>query len=281
MRERRTLSVAPLRAFADRRLGLRAFRVLGALCSQADADPEDPRPLSRRNRIVDDVSLQDLANLTAIDRGGIPFEISGLISLGYLLRDRGRRGGTSRYIILVEPVSCEDVTPVMPGRDKVSCQDVQSVVPRRDPYREKKNKRDAPFASESRARPSEPQPYPKNQSELLMPIDGGVSASSAHSHNGGKRNGQTGTPVDRSLSAEDREYALQAGYDDEWIAVEFQKFRNYRSQPAAKAVTWLRWVDRAPDFADHGGTARRTRPQRQGIIAGLRDVVGGTGMGKS
>lgn len=127
----RNFAAIPVRALSDRRLGERALRVLGAICSRA----QRRKPLT---------SLSDLADDTAIDRRGIPVEIRKLVSAGYILREPGTHSSDgSKYTVLYEEpeapaetaeVTRQDVSPDTPTHDRVSRQEAQSVTPGRDPY---------------------------------------------------------------------------------------------------------------------------------------------------
>jgi hypothetical protein len=111
----------PQRA-ASAGIGARALRVLIAIASHADRGGQAYPSLAR------------IAELTGIDRRGIPVEIAALVTAGLLLREpRAGKTGANRYTIVFDKgVTRQDMTPDTPGRDRVTRQDVKSDTPRRD-----------------------------------------------------------------------------------------------------------------------------------------------------
>lgn len=100
--------------------------------------------------------------------------------------------------------------------------------------------KEARSSSEPRARARAPSSSPKNQVEMLIPINGGASASTtAQPRNGGKRNGQTRIPADWSPSRDDREYAQQRrGWDDQRTTQEAEDFRNHFISKGEERADW-------------------------------------------
>jgi hypothetical protein len=268
--------MVPDRVFGDRRIRERGLRIFGAICGRAGPDPE--KRLDPDHYRVAFAWNKELGDAIGIDPRGIATETKKLQLTGYILIKRGRhRGRGTKYIILM---SCPDVSfeqpKDTPRREETTRPDVQNVTPGRDPYTESQISTDARSTSEPRARAL--RSYPKNQSELLMAIPGGVSASSAHSRNGeGKRNGKTGISVDWSLPDDDRDYARRAGLDDQGIAIELEKCRNYHSQSgkdaAYSSAKWRRWVDLAPHFNGQDGTGRKAGAGNKGPTAIASEIL--------
>jgi hypothetical protein len=267
----RSFGIVPLRAAADRRLGVRGLRLLIAICGRAN-----------RSRVAE-ASLSELAQDSGIDRRGVPIEVKKLVAAGYILHAPGTRGRKSRFTVLVDPsVSCEDVAPDTSGRDGVSCPDMPNVTPGRDTYRESPEKEtDAPFGSESRARTRESASSVSkiHQGHLPLPINGGASVTSAHQFHHGGSNGQTRIPVDWSPGADDREYAhRREGWDDERIDDEVENFRNhYLAKPgdvlADCSATWRLWVGRDKQFNGHRGSPQSAKPGPEDITVVVGKIM--------
>ena len=79
-------------AAAATTLGARALRVLIAIAAHAD----------RQGRAFP--SLARIAEMTGIDRRGIPIEVAALVRAGFLLREpRASKNGVNRYTIVLMP----------------------------------------------------------------------------------------------------------------------------------------------------------------------------------
>jgi hypothetical protein len=105
----------PMRA-ASAGIGARALRVLIAIAAYVRRDGHAYS------------SLTDIAEVTGIDRRGIPVEIAALVTAGLLLREpRAGKTGANRYtIVFAAEVTRQDMTPDTPRHDRVTRQDVKS-----------------------------------------------------------------------------------------------------------------------------------------------------------
>jgi hypothetical protein len=110
----------PLRAASAAGIGARALRVLIAIAGHAGRDGHAYPSLAR------------IAEVTGIDRRGIPVEIAALVTAGLLLREpRAGKTGANRYtIVFTAGVTRQDMTPDTPRHDRVTRQDVISDTPR-------------------------------------------------------------------------------------------------------------------------------------------------------
>jgi hypothetical protein len=120
MAERDRFARVPLRAASATGIGARALRVLIAIAAHAGRDGHAYPSLAR------------IAEVTGIDRRGIPVEIAALVTAGLLLREpRAGKTGANRYSIVFTPVvTRQDMTPDTPRRDRVTRQDMESDTPR-------------------------------------------------------------------------------------------------------------------------------------------------------
>jgi hypothetical protein len=120
MAERDRFARVPLRAANATGIGARALRVLIAIAAHAGRDGHAYPSLAR------------IAEVTGIDRRGIPVEIAALVTAGLLLREpRAGKTGANRYAIVFTPgVTRQDMTPDTPRRDRVTRQDMKSDTPR-------------------------------------------------------------------------------------------------------------------------------------------------------
>jgi hypothetical protein len=111
----------PMRA-ASAGIGARALRVLIAIAAYVRRDGHAYS------------SLTDIAEVTGIDRRGIPLEIAALVTAGLLLREpRAGKTGANRYTIVFDAVvTRQDMTPDTSRHDRVTRQDVKSDTSRRD-----------------------------------------------------------------------------------------------------------------------------------------------------
>jgi hypothetical protein len=111
----------PMRA-ASAGIGARALRVLIAIAAYVRRDGHAYS------------SLADIAEVTGIDRRGIPLEIAALVTAGLLLREpRAGKTGANRYTIVFDAVvTRQDMTPDTSRHDRVTRQDVKSDTSRRD-----------------------------------------------------------------------------------------------------------------------------------------------------
>jgi hypothetical protein len=106
----------PLRAANAARVGARALRVLIAIAAHATRDGHAYPSLAR------------IAEVTGIDRRGVPVEIAALVTAGLLLREpRAGKTGANRYTIVFDAaVTRQGMSPDTPRRVRVTRQDMKS-----------------------------------------------------------------------------------------------------------------------------------------------------------